>query len=237
MSEGPVKPKRFYKDVSVSQAEDGGFGVFLDGRQARTASRRALAAPSSPLAQAVAAEWDAQGEEIDRHAMPLTALLSAAIDGGEAQAVRSRAEVLNYLKSDLLCYQAEAPAALVERQGAQWGPYLEWMRDELGAPLEIAAGVIAVAQPDASIDAVRRLLDDADPYAALGLKTATAITGSAVLALAVWRGAFDADAVFEASRLDERFQEEQWGVDAEAKAREDAMRLEFNAVCAFLTLL
>ena len=237
MSEIPVRPKRFYKDVSIRNVEGGGFGVFLDGRQARTASRHALAAPSSPLAQAVAAEWAGQGEEIDRRAMPLTALLSAAIDGGEAEAARCRDDVLTYLKSDLLCYRADAPASLVERQRAVWDPFLDWMRDALQAPLEIASGVIAVAQPGASIDAARRLLEDADPYAALGLKTATALTGSAVLALALWRGPFDADTVFDASRLDERFQESQWGVDAEAKAREEAMRREFDAVCAFLTLL
>lgn len=228
-------PKRFYEKAEVAPHENG-YGVFLDGRLARTMGRQALAAASEALAQAVAEEWAKQGEHIDRNKMPLTAFLSAAIDSDETTMQQWMEETLNYLGSDLLCYRAEKPAALVSRQTEEWDPYLAWFSKEYGAQLNLVTGLIAEEQPQNAIEAVTRELSAQQRESLLGLKTATAITGSAVLALALWKNAFSDDMIFEASRLDERFQEERWGVDAEAKAREEQIKLEFKAVAEFLRL-
>lgn len=230
------RPKRFYKTVSVEESENG-FQIFLDGRGAKTLKRFPLVAPNVELASAIMREWKAQEGNIDRYAMPLTALLSAAIDGSRKDETESAAEILNYLGADLLCYRANEPQALVERQKEVWDSYLEWFEREFSAKLKVAAGVIALSQPAETIEKIGAALEKTDAPTLLALKTATAITGSAVLALALWKSAFDPEDIFEASRLDERFQEERWGVDAEAKEREDRMRGEFAAVAQFFSLL
>ncbi|WP_165793884.1 ATP12 family chaperone protein [Hyphococcus luteus] len=235
MSEN-VRPKRFYKEVAVVEHE-GRHGVALDGRKTKTRGRNVLAAPTPALAEAVAAEWDLQGEHIDRTTMPLTAMLSAAIDGGEEDLQAWREEIVKYLGSDLVCYRADAPAVLAERQAAIWDPYIEFMRREFGAILVTTAGIVAVPQADASFSAVRGALAKETPETLFGLQIAAAIAGSAVLALALWKGEETAESVFEASRVDERFQEEKWGVDEEAKARENRLRADFLKAAEFLALL
>ena len=229
-------PKRFYEKADAAPNEHS-YGVLLDGRQARTMGRRPLACLSKALAEAVAGEWASQGDHIDRAAMPLTALLSAAIDGAEEKTGEWREEVLSYLGSDLVCYRAEKPDALVARQGEIWDPFLDWFEKEYGARLVIVTGLIAEPQPGDALEAVRRDLSAQGPETLLGLRTATAITGSAVLALALWKGAFALDAIFSASRVDEHFQEQRWGVDAEAKAREAQIEAEFASVADFIRLI
>lgn len=234
MNEGRIK--RFYHSVGVKPDREG-YAAQLDGRPARTKSGKLLSASTKALAEAVAAEWSAQGDTIDHRTMPLTGLLSAAIDGGEEAAADWRAEILNYLGTDLLCYRADRPQALTELQAAVWDPYLDWLRREFGAALVTTRGVAAIGQPGAAVEAVRRRLEGQSTPMLLGLRTAAAIAGSAVLALALWKQAFPAEEIFNASRLDEHFQEKQWGVDLEAEAREEAMRREFLCVARFLALL
>jgi chaperone required for assembly of F1-ATPase len=232
----PVRIKRIYKDVAVKPLGEG-YCVTLDGREARTLTRAVLAAPSETLATAVAAEWDAQGELIDRQTMPLTALLSAAIDAGAAGAAEWRAEILTYLGSDLVCYHAETPAALVARQSQVWGPYINWLGEEFGARLAVTQGVTAIAQPGEAITQVARVLEAPAAFMLFGVYTATKISGSAVLALALWKDAWPASDIFAASRLDEHFQEQRWGADTEAKAREQQLQKDFAAVAEFIRLM
>lgn len=228
--------KRFYKAVSVGE-ESGRFQVLLDGKKARTRDKNPLAAPAKALAEALAAEWDAQADFIDQNAMPLTGILSTGIDGGEDAAEKWRDEILDYLKSDLICYRAIEPAALVRRQTESWDGYIEFMRAEFGAALIVTSGVVAVDQPQIAVDAVDKALSAQLPEILFALRLATAITGSAAMALALWRNAFAPEDIFEASRVDERFQEERWGEDDEAKARENRLRAEFMSVSRFLALL
>lgn len=229
-------PKRFYKDVAVVEQADR-YAIALDGRIAKTVGRRSLAAPTRALAQAVAAEWRGQGEHISRASMPLTAMLSAAIDASESDAQAWREEIVNYLGSDLVCYRADEPEALAARQAEIWDPYIEFMRRVFGAILITTAGIIAVPQADASLTAVRAALEKETPERLFALQIATAISGSAVLALALWKGEADPGALFEASRVDERFQEGRWGVDDEAKAREERLYGDFMKAAEFLSLL
>ncbi|WP_425408826.1 ATP12 family chaperone protein [Hyphococcus sp.] len=230
----PIKP--FYKDVSLEKIH-GRFHLMLDGRNARTKAKNPLSAPTESLGAALADEWAAQEKIIDQNAMPLTGILSTAIDGGEEAGEMWRNEILEYLNSDLVCYRAETPAALVDRQAAAWDPYLDFLRDDLGAALISTSGIVAVAQPGIAAEAVRNALLGAAPETLFALRLATAITGSAAMALALWRGAYPADDVFEASRVDERFQEERWGADEEAKAREARMRDEFISIGRFFSLM
>lgn len=235
MTDG-ARIKRVCDAVRIMSGGDG-FAVHLDGRQARTATGCVLSAPTQDLARAVADEWRAQGEFIDRRTMPMTMILSAALDGGDGAAANWREEILKYLGTDLLCYRAESPQALAERQEAVWDPYLDWLRLEFGAALVVTKEVAAVAQPDAAVTAVQRMLEGETPHALFALQAAAGIAGSAVLALALWKRAFAPEEIFTASRVDEHFQEEQWGVDLEAKAREEVMRREFFALAEFMALL
>ena len=239
MGEGGEKPaagvKRFYEGVSVGE-EDGAFTILLDGRPAKTRGGRVLGAASRVLADAMADEWRAQGAAVAPSTMPLTGLQMTVLDLGAREADIWRRRVLDYLQTDLLCYRAEAPAALVARQAAVWDPYLDWLAETCGAAFEPTEGIMHAAQPAAAVAAAGRLLDEAGAAQLLSIRIITELTGSAVLAIALWRGRANADAVFAAARLDEDYQAEQWGRDAEAEARAERLRAEVDAAARFLEL-
>ena len=228
--------KRFYKATSVA-AEGNRYAVLLDDRRASTALRNVLSAPNAALAQAVADEWAAQDEHIIRTSMPLTGMLSVVIDADDAAIEEWREEIVAYLKSDLVCYRAETPTALVSRQSEEWDPFLDWLRRECAVNLKVTAGIVSVEQPDEAAQAITEMLKYEMPETIFAVKLATTLAGSAVLALALWKKAFAPQHIFEASRLDERFQEERWGVDQDAKDREEHLLTEFLAIGQFLSLL
>jgi chaperone required for assembly of F1-ATPase len=219
------RPRRFYKAAAATPFETG-FAVMLDGRALRTPRRTRLTLPTAALAALVAEEWEAQVEVIDLGHMPATRLAFTAADRiGQARAETVR-EVVNFAASDLLCYFAEAPQALVRRQTKQWGPILQWAEQDQGLTFIRANGIIHKPQPEATLHRLSELASAADDYALAGLAFATSLFGSAILAMALWRGRLDGEAAFELSRLDEAFQEEQWGVDEEAAARAAHRRAE-----------
>ncbi|MEZ5921296.1 MAG: ATP12 family protein [Parvularculaceae bacterium] len=234
MSAGGIK--RPYEKAHVA-AEDGRHAILLDGRNAKTRAGATLSAPTAGLAEAVADEWDAQGPRIDHASMPLTRLLMTAIDLGPDDAAEWRQSILTFLKSDVLCYRADEPAALVTAQSESWDPLLDWAREVIGANLQTTAGVGFVEQPIEALKAVENTLTDASHEELIAVRTAAEISGSAIIALALWRDARGADALFDLARLDEAFQENRWGVDAEAAARTDAMRRDFNNAALFLRLV
>jgi chaperone required for assembly of F1-ATPase len=218
-------PRRFYKAVRA-QAVTGGFGVLLDGRAVRTPAGLALVAPTEALAEMLVREWDAQGQSILMATMPATRLAFTALDrvAGAREAVC--AEAARYAGSDMLCYFAEAPKALAERQLRSWGPVLAWAEAALGLDLIRAVGVAPIEQPAASLLRTARLADQLNDFALAGLVHGAALFGSAVLAFALQRGQLNGETAFELSRLDEAFQVEFWGVDDEAARRTQAMRAE-----------
>jgi len=228
----PEPIKRFYRTVDVRE-ERGAHGLMLDGRGARTPGQRRLAAASRPLMLKVAEEWARQGETLEPDDMPLTRLLNAAIDGVGRRMAATRAEIVAYAGSDLLCYRAVEPEALVERENAAFDPVLDWAADRLRARLRLATGVMHVAQPPEALDAVRAALDEFDdPIALAALAAITNLTGSALLALAVAHGRLTPEDAWRAAHLDEDFQAERWGVDAEAMARRAARWREMEAAAA-----
>jgi chaperone required for assembly of F1-ATPase len=228
----PPLPRRFYQQTGVEDA-DGGFRVVLDGRPVRTPARGFLIAPSRRLAQAVAAEWDGQGDTIDPASMPLTRLANSIIDGVAAALEPVAADVEKYLGSDLLFYRAEGPQRLIERQRQLWDPVLAWTREELGARFVLAQGVVHAVQPDGAIAAARRAIP-ADPWRLGAVHVLTTLTGSALLALAVLRGQLSADEAWTAAHVDEDWNMEQWGRDEIALARRAARRAEMDAAATVL---
>lgn len=226
--------KRFYKDVSVTGA-DGGFSILLDGKSVKTPQRAPLSLPTRALAEAIADEWRAQGDEIKPEAMPLTKLANTAIDGApQREAIAEQA--LGYGRSDLLCYRAEGPDDLVIRQARQWGPLLDWLHQTHGARLKTASGIGYVDQPAEAITRLAGRLGQFDPFGLVALHTVTAITGSLALGLALADGQISAGEAFALSQLDEAFQAEKWGTDAEAGARAARLQAELEAVERFFRL-
>ncbi len=233
----PQAVRRFYRTAEV--AEDGGrFVLSLDGRRARTPGRHPLAHASRTLMLELAEEWGRQRETIDPADMPLTRLLNSAIDGVAHTMAETRAVILRYAGSDLLCYRAEEPDALVARQAHAFDPVLRWAADELGARFAVTAGVTYVAQPPEALAAIGAALDAYDdPVTLAALSVMTTLTGSALLALALARGFLSADAAWRAAHVDEDFQAERWGADAEAVAQRAARRREFEAAAAVVALI
>jgi len=197
-------------------AEGDGFAVALDGRPIRTPGKAPLRLPTRAFAEAVAAEWAAQGELIDPRMMPATRLANAAIDKVARQADAVAAHVAAYGASDLLCYRAEGPAELVAREAAEWDPLLAWAAEALGARLAVTRGVMPIAQDPVALARLEALVADLDPFALAAFHDLAALSGSLVLALAVIRGRLDLDEAWRLSRLDEDFQAEEWGADEEA---------------------
>ncbi|MEM9494397.1 MAG: ATP12 family protein [Pseudomonadota bacterium] len=228
--------KRFYQSVDIV-SEEGGYYIALDGKRARATSGACIRCHGEALAEAVADEWRAQEDIIDLNDMPLTALCAAVSSSEDGADAVYTDNIMAYLQSDLVCYRAEAPSALVARQAEEWDGFLTFMDETFSAPLTSTAGVMAVAQPKASIDRVRAALKGRSRELLFVLSTLTEITGSAVIALSLWKRAVTPDAAFDASRLDEGFQEEKWGVDEEAAARTTALETAFRAAVLFLELL
>lgn len=227
--------KRVYTKVDIEPVAKG-FAVTLDGRQARTPAGGSLVAPTRVLAEAVAAEWQAQEDEIRPHAMPLTRLAATVVDRVAGRREQVIAEITAYAATDLLCHRADAPAELVARQHAAWQPLLDWLAGRFGAHLEVIGGVVPADQPAAAIAALGDAIADYDDVVLTGVHALTAACGSLVLALAVAERRIDGEAAWHLSRIDESFQIEQWGEDAEAAQAHARLRNDVIAAARFLAL-
>jgi chaperone required for assembly of F1-ATPase len=226
-------PRRFYATATTA-AEAGGYAVRLDGKPIRTPARRVLAAPTLALAEAIAAEWQAQKDVIDPAKMPLTRLANAIIDGVADAPLPVADEIAKYLASDLVFYRAGAPPGLVERQAHHWDPILDWVRHALGADFTLGEGVVHVAQPQAALAAARAAIPE-EPWRLGAVHSVTTLTGSALIALAMARGALAADAAWAAAHVDEDWNMAQWGRDEMAMARRDFRFAEFQAAATVLS--
>ncbi len=229
-SELLLKPKRFYKAATAApvlgQNGEGGFAIQLDGRTPKSPAKKPLVLPTRPLADSIAAEWEAQLEYIDNSLMPATRLAFTAIDRISETRAEVAREITAYAASDHLCYRAEHPTPLVERQDREWGAILDWARAEHGFVFTPVAGIIHRPQPRATLAAVEALALTLDDFTLAGVAFAAGLFGSTVLALAVRAGRLTGQRALDLSRLEELFQAEQWGEDAEAKARAEALGVE-----------
>jgi len=228
--------KRFYKTVSV-EAVDGGWEVRLDGRSVRSPAKAALVFRSEPLARAVAEEWGAQGDEIHPLSMPMMQLASTAVDVVGKNRAAIVDGVAKYAETDLLCYRAEHPRELVDRQAKAWQPLLDWATLRYDAPLHVHAGLMPKPQPEDATRALRHAVDAHDDWMLSALQSATSACGSLVVALALIEQRIDAAEAFAASQVDETFQIEQWGEDPEAAKRREGLRADIDAARRFVDLL
>ena len=227
-------PKRFWREVSVVPHLDR-FALALDGKLARTPSRHLLAVPNLTLAEALAQEWRAIELTIDPAKMPLTRLVYAALDAVASAPLPVAQEIVKYAASDLICYREVENQRLAARQATHWDPPLAYMREAFGARFRLAQGVMFIEQEKAAIEAVRRAVSHVPaPFGLAALHVITTLTGSAILALALARGALSPDEVWAAAHVDEDFQIDAWGQDAEAVERRGARRAEFDAAALVL---
>lgn len=210
--------KRFYAAASVGPEGEGGFPVLLDGKSVRTPAKRVLAAPSLKFAEALAAEWQAQRDDIDPAKMPLTRLANSIIDGVADHAAEVAAEIEKYLGTDMLFYRADQPEGLLAMQAQHWDPILAWARDDLAARFVLAEGVMHVTQPDHAIAAACKAIPR-DVWRLGATNAVTTLTGSALIALALAAGKLDAETAWAAAHVDEDWQMSLWGRDEIALKR------------------
>lgn len=226
--------KRFYETVSVEERPEG-FVVLLDGKPVRTPGKAVLAVPTRAAAVLVAAEFDAQSERIDPVSLPVTRLVNTAIDGVATDTQAVIEDILRYASSDLLCYRADGPVALVARQAEAWDPLIDWARAHLGARFVLAEGIVHVTQPREAIGAIGiHLSGRNEPLRLAALHLMTTLTGSALLALAVEAGELSPESAWAAAHVDETWNAEQWGEDHEAAARNAARQRDFLAATRLL---
>ena len=228
--------KRFWKLAAAVEA-DGNFAVELDGRAIKTPARVEMLVPTGALAEAIAAEWNESGEEVDPRAMPLTGLANAAVDRVSSDKYAFAAGLARYAETDLTCYRAEGPATLVERQAESWDALLGWARRRYDVDFATCSGVMHVPQPEETVRKLGHAVAALDAFHLAGLAPLVAIGGSLVAGLAVLEKMMPATEAWEAVSLDDRWQMEKWGADAEAEPALDARRRDFLAGARFLELL
>jgi chaperone required for assembly of F1-ATPase len=228
--------KRFYKEAAVVEA-DGDFSVTLDGRNIRTPAKAGLISPNRALADAIAVEWNAQGDEVDVESMSMMKFVSTAIDRVQPRRNAVVDQISAYANTDLLCYRAERPDDLVAMQNGAWQPLLDWCGDAYGAKLKTTMGVIPIDQDAGALSAVKDVVATHDDFALAALHELTTVSGSVVIALAVTAGRLSAADAADASQIDDTFQAEKWGYDKEAADNLAGRRQCLESATAYYTLL
>ena len=237
-------PPRFYQEVTIAGVDPAlapgapgqGYRVLLDGKQLRTPAKGLLVVPTRALAAALAAEWQAQRQQIDPESMPLTRLTNSAIDGVAGRQAEVGADIVKYLGSDLVCYRAADPSELVRRQAEAWDPVLDWCQAVLSIKLTVTTGITPVMQPEAAAAVLTQWLQRLDVFALAGAHAMTTLLGSAVLTVGHAKGRLTCAEAWAAAHIDEDFQAEKWGVDPLAKARRERQWGQMQAASRLLTV-
>jgi chaperone required for assembly of F1-ATPase len=229
-------PRKFYKTVSVAKRPEG-FAVLLDGKPVRTPARAEFVVPNETLANAIAEEWQGQDETLQPETMPMTRLANTALDRIAPRREEAIAQIMRFAESDLVCYRAAHPTDLAARQARTWDPLLTWIKYSHRAQLKTGTGIAHVPQEQKTLAALERAIATHDDFALAALHVAATTTGSVVIALAFMGGRLDAEGAFAASHLDEAYQAEHWGRDAEAQTKAARVAAELIAAERFLALL
>ena len=228
--------KRFWTDVTV-EPDESGWAILLDGRSLKTPARAALAVPTQALAEAIAEEWRSVGETVDPRAMPLTGLANAAIDRVAPDRQAFAQGLARYAEADLACYRVEGPRELVAQQELSWDPLLAWARRRYDVDFATTCGLMHVAQPGATVERLSHAIAALDAFQLAGLSPLVTVGGSLVAGLAVIEKAIGADEAWKAVSIDEQWQLDQWGADAEAEKALDNRRRDFMAGARLLELV
>lgn len=227
--------RRFYDTVSI-EARDNVFVVMLDTHELKTPAKKPMHLPSEALAELVAEEWQAQSEEIDPNTMPIMRFVSTALDRVADQIADTAMAFAAYSMSDLLCYRAEHPEKLVEKQSDSWNPLLDWARARFDVSLQVTTGILPVEQPSENQARFAAAAGD-DPFRLTALAHLAALLGSAILALALNEARISPREAYELAFLDDLYQMEDWGIDEEAQLRLDKIELEIATVAGYLSAL
>jgi chaperone required for assembly of F1-ATPase len=229
-------PKRFYKEVGVGSAP-GGFAVTLDGKTPRTPAQKPVVVPQQALAEAMAAEWAAQGEFIDPRTMPIVRLVNSGIEAGEERHAALRAEIVKYAGNDLLLYRADHPRELVAEQERLWDAALVLLARRFEIGFQPTIGILHQPQPAPTLERLAASLADTNLIEAVTLNSLTGITGSGLLAIALREGLMSAEDVWTAAHVDEDHNIRLWGEVHEARDRREKRRLEFDAAVKVLGIV
>lgn len=228
-------PKRFYKQVAIGES-DTGFDIQLDGRTVKTPLKHPFAVPSRDMAQAIAAEWDAQETYIDPSTMIITRLANTAVDRVRDVEARIVGELTDFAASDLVCYRAGTPDPLVARQSLHWDPVLEWVKATHNVQFICVEGIVHHAQPDTALAVISGALTAQDEFRLTAIHNITTLTGSTLLAMMTAAGGLSGEEAWAAAHADEDWQIEQWGSDEEAEARRTVRKQDFDATMQFLQM-
>lgn len=237
LKDKPSHAKRFYEQVTTKDEGGGQSSLLLDGKPVRTPGKALFVLPSHALAEAIAEEWRGQGTRIDPATMPLTKLANSVIDGVAGREAAVVDDILSYAGSDLLCYRGEGPKGLVALQTKHWDPIVAWAKQDLGAPMRLAEGVIHIGQSQASLDALKQRLINFDRWSLGPLHVMTGLAGSALLGLAVALQRLSPEEAWSAAHVDEDWQISKWGEDEEARHRRGRRWRDFAAAARMLKLL
>ena len=225
--------KRNWKRALVS-SRDGLWGIALDGNPLKSPAKKLVELPAHAAAELVAREWDEQNCSVDLESMPFSRLAYSAIDKVAPLHEQVAAEIAGYGESDLICYRAESPPELVARQESSWQPLLAWCKNEIGANLHSTRGVAFVAQPESSLSKLNQAVSSLNAFELAAIFEFVSLTGSLVLGLAVERGFVRPDEAWQASRVDEDWQLEKWGNDAEALESAESRKKDMKVAFEFL---
>ena len=226
--------KRFWKEASVREDGDG-FGVLLDARPLKTPAKNALVLPTKSMALQIAEEWQTTGEVIDPNTMPWTRSANSAIDKIIPQRKEVEAHLIGYAQSDLTCYRADGPATLARRQSEAWDPLLDWVSVTWNVAFNVTTGVMPVAQPDGIAARLAQVMNEMSEFELTGFHDLVTLSGSYVIALATIAERDSREALWQASRVDEVFQIEQWGEDEEAAEQATLRKLAFLHAADFFS--
>lgn len=228
--------KRFYKAVEI-QHDDAGFSIHLDTRPVKTPARNGLILPTKPLAQKIADEWEAQGEEINPATMPMNSLATGALDQVANERQRIEGRITGFADSDMLCFRAdEGQPDLVSHQAENWDPLLDWARSRFDVSFKLIYGIMHQSQSDETIARLSSAVEGQDDFALAAMLSISGLTGSLVATLALVEKMFDPALVWQLSNLEELWQEQQWGSDEWAQQKRDARAAEYHAAVSFLEL-
>lgn len=228
--------KRFYK-AAILVTHEAGYLVELDGREVKTPEKRLNLSPNKAMAEAICQEWNDQGDKVDPNSMPIAKLQNTAIDRVETRRTDLIDELVKYAGTDLLCYRAEFPDDLAKRQADIWQPLLDWVAKTHQVSLKVTTGILHISQDSAQLARLKTFLQGMDSFRLAAFYNITTLCGSVSVGLNVLGGNLTAEQAWEAAELDENYQIEQWGIDDEAKIRQDNMKTELNAAVRFLALL
>lgn len=227
--------KRFWKQVEVQPALDG-WQVTLDGRGVKTVGARPQIVPNRALAEALAAEWAAQGDEIDPATFVLRDLADYALDVVAADPAESVASLLPYGDTDTLLYRADPDEPLYRRQQAEWEPLVAAAEARLGSPFMRVSGIVHRPQPEATTARLRTEIEALNAFDLAALRTLTALAASLIAGLAALEPEADAGALFDLAHLEETWQADLWGKDEEAEERRANRRAAFEAAARLAAL-